>query len=148
MNEGAHPPTRPLEAPELDDRGTPDVPPGARSLRGVVALCLGSLAVMAPWPLLATLLTRSSFDDSGEAILLFGGITAIPVVILTALGLPEAMFELLVIGVWCAAAVVPDVWLARRLTSWQTICWLLGVQTAFSFAQAVMGALMIFGKDV
>jgi hypothetical protein len=50
--------------------------------------------------------------------------------------------------VWVAAAVVPGIWLARRLSSRRAVFILLGVQAAFSFAQAAMGVLMIFGKAV
>ena len=35
-----------------------------------LALCLASIAVMAPWPLLGILLTRSSFDHASEAFVL------------------------------------------------------------------------------
>ena len=122
--------------------------PNAPTVRGVLALCLGSFGVMAPWPLLAMIITHSYFDNWNEASLLFGGITGIPLVILVVIGLPETVFVLLLFLVWVAAAVVPDIWLARRLSSRQAVFGLLGAQTVFSFAQAAMGVLMIFGKAV
>jgi len=101
---------------------------------------------MLPWPLLGILITHSYFDSWNEASLLFGGVTGIPLAILTLVGLPAALLPPLLVLVWVAAAVVPDIWLARRLSSRRAVFILLGAQAAFSFAQAVMGALMIFGK--
>ncbi len=101
---------------------------------------------MLPWPLLAILATHSYFDNRNEAILLFGGITGIPLAILTLVGLSETAMLSLIVLAWIAAAIVPDIWLARRLASRRAIFTLLGVQAAFSLAQAAMGALMIFGK--
>lgn len=103
---------------------------------------------MAPWPLLGILVTNSSFESWDEALFLFGGVTAIPLMILVAVGAPEAIFVPLLVLAWPAAAIVPDVWLAPRLTSRRAIGWLLGTQAAFSLAQAVVGVLMVFGKNV
>lgn len=114
-----------------------------------LALCLASLAVMAPWPLLGILLLRSSFDEALEAFLLFGGITLFPLMILALFGLTsEHLLIVLVMLAWFAAAVMPGLLLRRRLTSWWAIGGLLAGQAAFSFAQAVMGALLIAGKSV
>ena len=60
---------------------------------------------------------------------------------------PTALISL-VMFVWVAAVVVPDFWLARRLSSQRAVFTLVGVQTFFSPAQATMGALMFFGKAV
>lgn len=97
---------------------------------------------------LAILATHSYFDNGDEASLLFGGITGIPLAILTLVGLPPAVLPWLLVLVWVAAAVVPGIWLARRLSSRRAVFILLGVQAAFSYAQAAMGVLMIFGKAV
>ena len=113
-----------------------------------MALCLASFGVMVPWPLLGILLTHAYFDNRNEASLLFGGMTGIPLAILALVGLSETAFISLILLVWVATAVVPDIWLARRLSSRRAVFKLLGAQTAFSFAQAAMGAMMIFGKAV
>jgi hypothetical protein len=113
-----------------------------------MSLRLASFVVMVPWPLLAIPATHSNFDNGDEASLLFGGITGIPLATLTLVGLPPAVFPWLFVLVWVAAAVVPGIWLARRLSSRRAVFILLGVQAAFSFAQAAMGVLMIFGKAV
>ncbi len=115
----------------------------------ILALCLGSLAVMAPWPLLGIMLTRPYFDEASEAFMLFGGITMFPLMILALFGsVSEEVLIVLMMLVWLAAAVVPGFWLRRRLMSWRAIGVLLGTQSAFSLAQALMGALLILGKNV
>jgi hypothetical protein len=61
---------------------------------------------------------------------------------------PEAVLIVILMLVWLAAAVVPGLWLGRRLRSWPAIVALLVVQVVFSIAQAGMGALLVFGKNV
>ena len=114
-----------------------------------LALCIGSIAVMTPWPLLGILLMQSLFDKASEAFFFFGGITMFPLMILALFGSPseEVLISLFML-VWVAAAVVPDVWLRRRLRSWTAVGVLLAVQSAFSLAQAAMGALLIVGKSI
>lgn len=114
-----------------------------------LALCIGSIAVMLPWPLLGILLLQSSFDRASEAFLFFGGITLFPLMILALFGsTSEEVLVVLLMLVWLAAAVVPGLWLRGRLSSRTAIGDLLGVQSAFSLAQAVMGAMLIIGKSV
>lgn len=149
MSEPSNAHAEPVRPADCEDRsrqreaskvGTP-----LRSL----ALCLGSLAVMTPWPLLGILVMRSSFDQASEEFFFFGGITMFPLMILALFGsVSEDVLIVLMMLVWLAAAVVPDLWLRRRLASWMAIGILLGVQSAFSLAQAVMGALLILGKNV
>jgi hypothetical protein len=104
---------------------------------------------MAPWPLLGLVVTRPYFDEGSEAFMLFGGITMFPLMILALFGsASEEVLVVLLMLVWLVAAVVPCLWLRRRLTSWGAIGVLVGVQSAFSLAQAVMGALLILGKNV
>ena len=104
---------------------------------------------MTPWPLLGILLMQSLFDKASEAFFFFGGITMFPLMILALFGSPseEVLISLFML-VWVAAAVVPDVWLRRRLRSWTAVGVLLAVQSAFSLAQAAMGALLIVGKSI
>ena len=148
MIRAEHPPTEPRGPTGVAEDGGGNAAPHAPTVRGVLGLCLASFAVMLPWPLLAILATHSYFDNRNEAILLFGGITGIPLAILTLVGLSETAMLSLIVLAWIAAAIVPDIWLARRLASRRAIFTLLGVQAAFSLAQAAMGALMIFGKAV
>ncbi len=148
MSKRGHSGAGPPGTSEPAERATTGMAREARTLRGVVALCLGSLAVMVPWPLLAILATHPYLDNRNEVVLLFGGITGIPVVMLMLVGVSETAAMSLISLAWIAAAVVPDIWLARRLSSRQSVLLLLGAQAAFSFAQAAVGAMMIFGKAV
>lgn len=114
-----------------------------------LALCLVSLAVMAPWPLLGIMLAHPYFDRSSEAIGLFGGITLFFLIPLALLSVPsEGLLLTIMMLVWIATALIPDLALRRHLTAWWAVALLLGLQTAFAFAQAVMGLLLIVGKSV
>lgn len=124
-------------------------PSKVRSPLHFAALCLGSLAIMTPWPLLGILLLRSQFDQPTEAFLFLGGITMFPLMILALFGsVPESTLLVIVSLVWLAAATVPNFWFRRRLRSWSAVAGLLGAQAGFSLAQALMGALLIIGKSV
>jgi hypothetical protein len=142
-------PTTPPTHPVADAPGRSPAPslvatPGRR-----VALHLVSLAVMAPWPLLGILLTHTHFDRDSEAFMLFGGITMFPLMILALFGtVSETVLIVVLLLVWLAAALLPGVWLRRRLRSRRAIVGLLGFQSAFSLAQTAMGALLILGKNV
>lgn len=104
---------------------------------------------MVPWPLLGIVLTQPYFDKGSEAFMPFGGITLFPLMILALFGpVPEEALISIIMLVWLAAALVPDLWLRRRLTSWRAIGGLLAAQSAFSLAQAAMGALLVLGKNV
>lgn len=135
-------------SPGLDEVGGPPAPSKVGGAWGMLALCVGSLAVMAPWPLLGILLASSSFDRASEAFLPFGGVTMFPLMILALFSVGERVLIVLIMLVWLGAAVVPGLWVRRRLRSWRAVGVLLGVQAAFSLAQAVMGVLLIFGKNV
>lgn len=137
-----------LSAPSVSGLGQPKPTMVGTPLR-TLALCLGSVAVMVPWPLLGILVMHSYFDRSSEAFMFFGGITLFPLVILALFGSPsEELLIVLLMLVWFATAVVPDLWLCRRLRSWTAIAILLGVQSSLSLSQAMMGAMLIAGKSV
>jgi len=143
------PPASPPTHPGPLDRGRPRAPSMIGTPLRTLALCLGSVAVMTPWPLLGIMLTQPYFDKGSEAFMLFGGITLFPLMILALFGsVSEEVLIVLFMLVWLAAAVLPDLWLRRRLRSWLAIGVLLGGQSAFSLAQAAMGALLILGKNV
>lgn len=114
-----------------------------------LALCVASLAVMAPWPLLGTLLLHAQFDRPSEAFMFLGGITLFPLLILAVLGNPpEEVLLVIVALVLLAAALLPDFWLRERLVSRGAVVGLLAAQSAFALAQALMGAMLIIGKSV
>lgn len=119
------------------------------TVRRVLALCLASLAVMLPWPVLGILLLQSQFDRSSEAVLLLGGVTMFPLMTLALFGNPsEETLIGIVAAVWLVAAIVPTPLFRARLVSWWRIGGLLGAQSLFAFAQAAMGALLIVGKGI
>lgn len=135
--------------PGLNDLSRRPSPPGIGALLSTLALILGSIAVMAPWPLLGTLAMRSSFEEPTEAFYFFGGVTLFPLVFLALFAsVSEEVYIALVMLVWLAAAVLPVLWLRRRLRSWLAIGLLLGAQSAFSLVQAAMGAMLIIGKSI
>lgn len=114
-----------------------------------LGMCLASLIIMAPWPLLGILLMHPYFDKETEAFMLFGGITLFPIMILALFGsVSEEVIILLLMLAWLAGCVIPNIWLRHRLRSWMAICVLLGIQSAYSLAQALMGVLLILGKNV
>lgn len=134
---------------ERNDPRPGPVPSKVASAGRVALLCVVSLIVMLPWPLLGILLMRSLFDRATEGFLFFGGITMFPLVILAIFGpVPEEVNIALLMLVWLATAAVPAIWLRRRLRSWWAVGGLLGAQAMLSLAQASMGALLIIGKSI
>lgn len=149
MTTPSHARAEPGTPPAVNAREHLPAPSKVGTPARTLALCLGSIAVMAPWPVLGILLVRSLFDRDSEAFLLFGGVTMFPLMILALFGsVAEEVFIVAMMVVWLAAAAVPDLWLRRRLRTWTAVGVLLGVQSAFSLAQAAMGALLIVGKNV
>lgn len=112
----------------------------------VMLLCVGSLAAMAPWPLLGIAVSREQFDTSSEGFALFGGITLLPLLLLTLAKVPMGVIYAIIMLVWLAAAVLPDVFLRPRLTTWWAVAGVLGAQSLFSLAQAAVAAMLILGK--
>ena len=78
-----------------------------------------------------------------------GGVTMFPLMILLLSGVPpeEAIMAIVTLA-WLAAALLPDVLLRSRLTSWGAVAGLLGAQSLFALAQAAMAALLVIGKSV
>lgn len=105
-----------------------------------------SLAAMAPWPALGIVLSREQFDTPWEGLALFGGVTLLPLLVLTLARVPIGVVYALVMLVWLGAAIAPAVWLRRRLTTWWAIAGLLMAQSAFSLVQAAAAAMLILGK--
>ena len=142
------PPTPPTRPP-LDVPASPPAPSMVGTPLRLLALCLGSLVAMAPWPLLGILLTQSLFDRDSEAFMLFGGITLFTLMVLALFGSPseEVLIAVLML-VWIAVALLPGALFRRRLRSRAAIGVLLGAQSVFALLQAAMGALLVVGKSV
>lgn len=77
-----------------------------------------------------------------------GGVTMFPLIIIMLWGPPEEAIMAIVSLIWLAAALLPDVLLRSRLTTWGAVAMLLGAQSLFALAQAAMAALLIIGKSV
>jgi len=109
---------------------------------------LALLAVVV-WPLLGIAVSNSMFNNSSEAVLLFGGFTALlllPVYIFVDLG--ETGFGIAIIAIWILFWIVPSVWYSSRPRPRRSQIWFLVILSAISFAQAGLGFLMILGKQV
>ncbi len=121
-------------------------PERGRPPRSALVLAL-SLAVMLPWPLLALGMMYRRFDYPGEFVLLFGGVTGLfltPILLIARV--PGVVFGGILLAAWLAAWIAPAPWVIRRRTP-AFFRKLLIFQSAFSFAQAGMGLLMILGKS-
>ena len=110
-------------------------------LRGVF-----SLVAMLPWPLIGIAAVRTGFEHWNEAFLMFGGLTASPVAMLSLIGLPEWILLTVVVVCWVGAWFGPVLVLGRRARSRGVVLAVLAAQAGFSIAQAAMGVLMIWGK--
>ena len=148
MRDARTPPTAPIQVTSVDQAVARETRAQRPTLGRALALCAASFGVMAPWPILAILATQSFFETWSEAALLFGGLTGIPLLIFALVGISETAFVSLILIVWFAALIGPHLWFARRVPSRNTMFAVIGLQTGFSFAQAALGALMIFGKSV
>jgi len=148
MTDARTPPTAPIQVTSVDQAGPRDARTKRPTVGSLFKLFAVSLGVMAPWPILAILATQSFFETWSEAALLFGGLTGIPLLIFALVGISETVFVSLILIVWFAALIGPHLWFARRVPSRNTVFAVIGLQTGFSFAQAALGALMIFGKSV
>ena len=149
MSEPNHPPMTPTVTIGEEPHRSGGLAPKIGSPLRALALCLASLAAMAPWPLLGTLLLQAQFDRPSEAFMFLGGITLFPLMILALFGNPSEELLIVVIAmVWLSAALLPDFWLRKRFASWGAVGGLLAAQSAFALAQALMGAMLIIGKSV
>jgi hypothetical protein len=145
----SHPPLQPVGSAQAAGRDRQSGATKFASPSRTLALCLGSLAVMAPWPLLLILLMRPQFESPSDAYLFFGGITMFPLMVLALFGtVSEGTLVAIFMAAWLAAALVPDLWLRKRLASRRAIVVLLGAQALFSLAQGVMGALLLIGRSI
>ena len=115
----------------------------------MMGLVPASLLVMTPWPLLGLLGLHAHFDRATEWFVLLGGVTMFPLPLVALFASPsEEVTALVVTLVWIAAWLLPVVVFRNRLVSWRRVGGLLGAQSLFALPQAVMGALLVLGKDV
>ena len=121
----------------------------SRSRPRMATFFILALLAVVVWPLLGIAVSNSMFNNSSEAVLLFGGFTALlllPVYIFVDLG--ETGFGIAIIAIWILFWIVPSVWYSSRPRPRRSQIWFLMILSAISFAQAGLGFLMILGKQV
>lgn len=111
-----------------------------------LALTFGAMAV---WPMLGIAVGFSMFDKISEAVLLFGGLTALlllPVYVI--LPLSETVFGIAIIAIWLFIWIGCSSWFTSgsRTRSAQTT--VLAALSGISLAQSALAFLMILGKSV
>ena len=107
-----------------------------------------SLAVMAPWPLLAYVLVQSQVERLDESVLLLGSWTGILMIPLILLGTAESTVEITIVTVWLLAWVLPWLLLGRERLGTGVVRIVIVAQALFASGQAALGALMILTKSV
>lgn len=120
------------------------------SARWFPVVLLLSFVVMIPWPTAGIALTQSFFDNAWEVYFMFGGLTAIPVAILSVPfgGFSNEAFGRILLVVWGLVVVVPPALVFATRPTRTLIVIALTSQLIFSLIQAALGALMVIGKDV
>lgn len=123
---------------------------GQPTTRPPLAILLGAgVVAMIPWPMLGVTICIGMLDQANEAYLLLGGVTGLVIApLLLPLQAPDALFSAVILGVWISAWLVPPIVMLRK--NWSTTTSIVVVlgQSLFSFSQAAMGVLIIFGKGV
>jgi hypothetical protein len=123
-------------------------PQDTESVPTLQILLLQSLAVMIPWPLVGIGLMFPMFDEPGEWVLMFGGISiliTLPLLMFDVLS--ETVISVFILAVWTLCLVLPPAAMKRRRASGRARATFLLMQSGFSLGQAAMGILMILGKS-
>lgn len=110
---------------------------------------LGSLLVMLSWPMLgiAACLSLSLFEESSDAVFMFGSITMIFLLPLAFVVTSDWIYGILIGMVWLSVLSLP-LWLGRRSLHHRFgVQVVLVCQAIFSAMQAGLGFLMILGKQ-
>jgi hypothetical protein len=121
----------------------------SRSWPRLVTFFILALFAVVVWPLLGIVVSDPMFDNNSEAVLLFGGLTALLLLPLYVfVDLSENGFEITIIVIWILSWIVPYVWYASHPRSRPSEILFLAITSAISFAQAGIGFLMILGKEL
>lgn len=109
---------------------------------------LGSLLVMLPWPMIgiAACLGLSLFEESGEAIFMFGSVTMIFLLPLALVVDSMWIFGALSGFVWLLVLLLPLCFSMKSFHPKLHIQIVLVCQSLFSAIQAVVGFLVVLGK--
>ncbi len=111
-----------------------------------LALTFGAMVV---WPVLGIAASFSMFDKISEAVLLFGGLTALlllPVYVI--LPLSETVFGIAIIAIWLLIWIGGSLWFMPGSRTGRSQITVLAVLSGISLAQSALAFLMILGKHV
>ncbi len=111
-----------------------------------LALTFGAMVV---WPMLGIAASFSMFDKISEAVLLFGGLTALlllPVYLI--LPLSETVFGIAIIAIWLLIWIGGSLWFMPGSRTGRSQITVLAVLSGISLAQSALAFLMILGKHV
>jgi hypothetical protein len=111
-----------------------------------LALTFGAMVV---WPMLGIAASFSMFDKISEAVLLFGGLTALlllPVYLI--LPLSETVFGIAIIAIWLLIWIGGSLWFMPGSRTRRSQITVLAVLSGISLAQSALAFLMILGKNV
>jgi hypothetical protein len=141
MKEDENPFASPLSSPVLPLNDAPVSFP-----RSAV---FGSLLVMVPWPTLgiAACLGLSLFEESNEVVFLFGSVTMIFLLPLAFVVSSEWIYDILIGIVWLLVLFLPICFGKKSLHPRFHVAIVLVCQSLFSAIQAVLGFLVILGKQ-
>lgn len=109
---------------------------------------LGSLLVMLPWPMMgiALCLGLSLFEESGEAVFMFGSVTMIFLLPLALVVNSMWIFGALSGFVWLLVLVLPFCFGKSSVLRKVSVPTVLVLQSLFSAIQAGVGFMVVIGK--
>lgn len=111
-----------------------------------LALTFGAMVV---WPLIGIAASFPMFDKISEAVLLFGGLTALlllPVYVI--LPLSETVFGIAIIAIWLFIWIGGSLFFMPRSRTRRVQIIVLAVLSGISLCQSAFAFLMILGKNV
>ena len=108
-----------------------------------------SLLVMLPWPILGitACMALSLLEKPEESLFMFGGITMLFLIPLAFVATAEWIYGILIAIVWLSALLLPLGFRKRSLLSRFYVGAVWGCQLLFSASQAVVGFLVILGRQ-
>ncbi len=111
-----------------------------------LALTFGAMVV---WPVLGIAASFSMFDEISEAVLFFGGFTALLLLPLYAsLPLSETVFGIAIIAVWILLWSGGTIWFTSGSRTRRAQITVLAVLSGISLGQSALAFLMILGKNI
>ncbi len=111
-----------------------------------LALTFGAMVV---WPVLGIAASFSMFDEISEAVLFFGGFTALLLLPLYAsLPLSETVFGIAIIAIWVLLWSGGSIWFTSGSRTRRAQIAVLAVLSGISLGQSALAFLMILGKNI